>query len=135
MPKQIPVANELTRPFWDAVNEKRLVVQHCKSCNRNQYPPEAVCAQCESAQNLEWKEVKGQGHIIGYIVIHDSRIRRIQADQPLNMAVVSLDEDPHLNFLSHLPGTPVDQVPVGDPVQLIFEEVAPGQLIHEWKVV
>jgi hypothetical protein len=25
-------------------------------------------------------------------------------------------------------------VPVGAPVEVTFEEVAPGQLIHEWRV-
>ena len=135
MPKLVPVANELTKPFWDAVNQKRLVVQNCKVCSRKQYPPEATCAECGSNKNLEWCEVAGRGKIIGYIVVHDSRIRVLQADQPFNMAVVALEEDPALNFLSHLPGTPVDQVPVGASVQAYFEEVAPGQLIHEWKVV
>ena len=29
MPKVIPVPDELGKPFWDAVNEKRLVLQNC----------------------------------------------------------------------------------------------------------
>ena len=29
MPKLIPVADEVGKPFWDAVNEKRLVLQNC----------------------------------------------------------------------------------------------------------
>jgi hypothetical protein len=37
--------------------------------------------------------------------------------------------------LSNLPGTPVDEVPVGAPVEVVYEEVAPGQLIQEWRVV
>lgn len=79
--------------------------------------------------------MNGRGKISGYIVIHDSRIKQLQADQPLNMAVISLDDDPGINFLSSLPGVPVDEVPVGASVQVEFEEVAPGQLIHEWRVV
>ncbi len=67
--------------------------------------------------------------------MHDSRIKRLQADQPFNIAVIQLEEDPAIKFYSHLPGTPVDQVPVGGKIQVHFEEVAPGQLIHEWKVV
>jgi len=34
-----------------------------------------------------------------------------------------------------LPGTAVDDVPVGAPVELVFEESANGQKIPEWKVV
>jgi len=135
LPKLIPVPDEVSKPFWDAVNERRLVMQSCKTCNRMQYPPEKACSECGSTQNLEWREVNGRGKISGYIVIHDSRIRQIQADQPINMAVIALDDDPTLNFLSNLPGVPVDEVPVGASVQVEFEEVAPGQLIHEWRVV
>ncbi len=135
MPKPIPVPDELTKPFWDACNEKRLVVQNCTACNKLQYPPQARCTTCRSDAHIEWKQVQGRGHILEYIVIYDSRIKPLQQDQPINFAVITLDEDPGLNFLSNLPGTPVDQVPVGAPVEVVFEPAGPGQLIHEWRVV
>ena len=49
MPKTIPVANELTKPFWDAVNEKRLVLQHCDDCGKLQYPIRPKCWHCGAA--------------------------------------------------------------------------------------
>ncbi len=134
MPKPIPVPDALSQPFWDAVNERRLVVQNCTACNRMQYPPEPRCARCGSPQYLEWREVKGRGRIQGYCVMHDSRIMQLQANQPFNIAVIELEEDPDIKFLSHLPGTPPDEVPVGATVELVFEELEPGRLIHEWKV-
>ena len=36
---------------------------------------------------------------------------------------------------SHLPGTPVDAVPVGARVTVIFEATANGQKVPEWQVV
>ena len=57
------------------------------------------------------------------------------ADQPLNLAVVTLDDDPRINFYSNLPGTPVRQVPLGAAVEVTFEECADGSLIHEWRAV
>jgi hypothetical protein len=135
MPKLIPVPDALSKPFWDAVNEKRLVLQNCVVCDTLQYPPRERCATCGSAETLGWKEVSGRGHISSYIVIEDGRLDRRMPDQPYNLAVVTLDEDPGINFYSNLPGTPVDQVPVGAAVEVVFEEVAPDQLIHEWRVV
>ena len=135
MPRQIPVPDELSKPFWDAVNQRKLVVQHCSACNRLQYPPEKTCPGCGSAQHLSWKETSGRGTINGYIVIHDSRMRVWWPEQPYNVAIVELEEDPTINFFSNLPGTPVDEVPVGAKVQVTFEEAGPGQLVHEWKVV
>jgi hypothetical protein len=46
-----------------------------------------------------------------------------------------LDEDPGIQMYSHLPGTPVDDVPLGADVEVIFEDSANGQKIPEWKVV
>jgi uncharacterized protein len=135
MPKVIPVPDDLSRPFWDAVNQRRLVVQNCTTCQKLQYPPRAACGACGSPQNLEWKQASGKGHISSYIVIEDGRLDRRMPDQPYNLAVVTLEEDPGINFYSNLPGTPVDQVPVGAAVEVMFEEVAPGQLIQEWRVV
>ncbi len=135
MPKVIPVPDAFSKPFWDAVNEKRLVLQHCGACDRLQYPPRVTCATCGSAEKLAWKEVNGRGHIAASIVIEDGRLERRMADQPYNLAVITLDEDPGMNFYSNLPGIPVHEVPVGAAVEVIFEEVAPGQLIHEWQVV
>ena len=130
-----PVPNDLTKPFWDACNERRLVLQNCTACDRLQYPPAQRCSKCSSADNLAWKEEQGKGHIDVYLVVRDSRIRGFREAPPINFAVITLDEDPGINFLSNLPGTPTGEVPVGAPVELIFEETNTGQLVHEWRVI
>jgi hypothetical protein len=134
MPRQVPIPDDLTKPFWDAINERRLVVQSCTDCGTLQYPPRPECQDCGSG-NLGWKETNGRGKVSGYIVIHDSRMKVWWAEQPYNVAVVQLEEDPTINFFSNLPGTPVDDVPVGASVEVMFEEVAPGKLVHDWRVL
>ena len=135
MPKPSPVPDKLSKPFWDACNEQRLIVQTCTACNRMQYPPENTCASCGSDRNLEWREVSGRGKIHGYCVMYDSRLRLLQPNQPFNIAVIELEDDPAIKFFSHLPGTPPDEVPVGARVQVEFEQSATGQLVPEWRVV
>jgi uncharacterized OB-fold protein len=57
-------------------------------------------------------------------------------DQPYNVAIIQLEEDPGIQFFSNLPGTPANEVPVGASVEVVFVEgAAPGQLIPEWRVV
>lgn len=136
MPKQSPVPEDVDRGFWEACNEDRLVIQNCTACDRLQHPPQAACPQCGSADNLEWKPVSGRGTIYSYSVIYDSPIASLQADQPYNCAVIALDEDPGIKMLSHLPGTPVDEVPIDAAVQVVFEPTqATGQKVPEWQVV
>ena len=63
MPKLIPVPDALSKPFWDAVNQRRLALQHCTACDRLQDPPQPACQYCNSAAGLTWKEVAGRGRI------------------------------------------------------------------------
>ncbi len=135
MAKQGVVPDELTQPFWDAANAGRLVIQNCQACNRLQHPPVPTCRQCRSGENLEWKEMSGRGKIYNYGVVYDCPVKLLQADQPFNVAVIMLDEDPGIQMYSHLPGTPVDEVPVGASVEVIFEATANGQKVPEWRVV
>jgi len=135
--KQTPIPDELTGPFYKALNEGKLVVQSCNACNKLQHPPKPVCAKegCGSS-DLTYKEVSGRGSIYNYGVVYDCPIRVLQEDQPFNVAVITIEEDVDIQFYSHLPGTPVDDVPIGGAVQMIAEDTAGGdQKIVEWKVV
>jgi uncharacterized OB-fold protein len=135
MAKQGVVPDALTQPFWDAANEERLVIQNCQACNRLQHPPAPRCGQCGSGDSLQWKEMGGRGKIYNYGVVYDCPVRLLQEDQPFNVAVIMLDEDPGIQMYSHLPGTPVDEVPVGARVEVVFEVTANGQKVPEWRVV
>ena len=135
MAKQGVVPDALTQPFWDAANEGRLVIQHCHTCNRLQHPPAPTCQQCGSRDHLAWQEMSGRGTIYNYGVVYDCPVRLLQQAQPFNVAVIMLDEDPGIQMYSHLPGAPVDAVPVGARVEVIFEATANGQKVPEWRVV
>jgi uncharacterized OB-fold protein len=129
-----PVPNDVTKPFWDACNKRQLVLQNCTACERLHYPPAQKCSKCGS-DKMVWKEVQGRGHIDVYFVIRDSRIRGFRSAQPVNFAVITLDQDPGINFLSNLPGRAAGDVPDRAPVEVMFEETSTGQLIPEWRVV
>ena len=135
MVKQGVIPDELTKPFWDAANEGRLIIQNCTTCNRLQHPPTPTCDQCGSGDNLDWREMSGRGKIYNYGVVFDSPVRLLQEDQPMNVAVIMLDDDPVIQMFSHLPGTPVDEVTVGASVEVVFEASANGQKVPEWRVV
>lgn len=135
MPRQSPVPEELDQPFWDACNEDRLVIQNCKMCDRLQHPPEPACWECGSADNLEWSAVSGRGKIHSYSVMYDNSVAPLQAEQPFNTAIIELEEDSELTMLSNLPGVPLDEVPIGAAVHVVFEATPEtGQKIPEWQL-
>jgi len=86
--------------------------------------------------SVEWRRLSGRGRIISRVVVHDSPTSSLIPGQPFNVAAIALDEEPEVIMLSHLPGTPVDQVPIGSAVEVIFETTsATGQKVPEWRVI
>ena len=135
MPKQSPIPDELDQPFWDACNEDRLVIQSCTDCDRLQHPPEPECFGCDSGDGLEWRELSGRGRVHSYGVVYDNTVALRIPDQPFNLVVIELEEDPALTMVSNLPGVPLDEVEIGAPVTVFFEETpATGQKIPEWRI-
>ena len=79
--------------------------------------------------------MSGRGAIHSYSVVYDTPIAELQEDQPYNVAVIELEEDPGIKMLSHLPGTPLDEVPIGAAVRVVFETTpATGQKVSEWQI-
>jgi uncharacterized OB-fold protein len=133
--KQSPIPDELDKPFYDACNEDRLVIQCCSNCNRYQFPPRRACGGCMS-DALEWRQVSGRGRIQSRVVVYDSPVSTLIPDQPFNVATIALEEEPEVLMLSHLPGVPAEEVPIGAAVEVIFEVTpATGQKVPEWRVV
>ena len=136
MPKQSPVAGEIDKPFWDACNEERLVIQYCEACDSFQHPPGETCYWCGgSSDKLTWREINGAGTIYSYSVVYDTPIAVLQPEQPFNVVVVDLDEAPGINMISHLPEVGLGEVPIGAPVRVFFETTpGNGQKIPQWQL-
>ena len=81
MPYITPAPDELSKPFWDAVQERRLIVQQCSKCNELQYPPRPRCQDCGS-EELGWKETSGKGRILTFGILEDSHLPVRAADHP-----------------------------------------------------
>ena len=137
MPKQSPVpGGDIDKPFWDACNEERLIIQHCDACDAFQHPPDGSCYWCGApGDKLSWRQIEGTGKIYSYSVVYDTPISSLQPEQPFNVVIVDLDEAPGVNVISHLAGVPVGEVPIGAPVKVWFETTpGNGQKIPQWQL-
>lgn len=63
-----PEHDSITRFFWDAAAEGRLVMQRCGSCKQLQYPPEVCCVRCQTTE-LEHVQVSGRGTLFSYAIV------------------------------------------------------------------
>jgi hypothetical protein len=71
--------------------------------------------------NLEWIKASGKGKVFSYTVIRVPPHPGFSADIPYIVAIIELDEGPHL--MSNLIGCKIEDVRVNMPVNTVFDDV------------
>lgn len=120
--KPVPQPDSVTGTFWQAARQGRLVIQRCLNCGAHQFYPQASCRGCLS-EDLEWVDAKGKGTIYTYTVVHRAPSRPFEPDVPYTVALVDLDEG--CRMLSNIVEAGPEEVRVGMPVEIVFEEITP----------
>jgi uncharacterized OB-fold protein len=127
-----PLADAITLPWWQAAAEHRLVVQRCSSCQHTRHPPAPVCPECRSPDS-DWKELSGRGEVYTYTLVH----RPIAAGQelPYVIAVISLEDAGGVRIISNLVGVEPEQVEIGMPVEVVWEDMSEDLAIPRFRPV
>ncbi len=120
--KPLPRITPENRPFWDATRRHELRLQRCGDCGRFRYPPAPVCPGCLS-ETTEWAPVSGRGTVSTWVVFHRRYFDAFADDIPYNVVQVQLDEGPRLT--ANLVGVPNDEITIGMPVEVVFDDVTP----------
>jgi uncharacterized OB-fold protein len=116
----LPSITPLTRPFWDAAAQGRLLLPRCKACTRHFFRPEVACTHCFST-DWAWADASGRGTLYSYTVLHRPPAPGFPV--PLVLAVVELDEGPCL--FTNLVGVAPEDIRIGMALRVRFEQVAP----------
>ena len=130
MNKPLPEIEDLTRPFWDAVQRERLLIQRCADCDTWVWHPRAWCSACYGP-NLPWTPVSGRGVVHTYSVVHYAPIPGYADEAPYVLATVRLDEGPQL--MTNLVGCAWQDAAIGLPVQVCFEARAGGFKVPQFR--
>lgn len=89
----LPLTDEVTRPWWDATRERRLVLQRCAGCGAYQHYPRPICLAC-AGDEVAFVAAAGTGTVQSYTVVH--RAPSPAFDPPYVVALVRLAEGPVL---------------------------------------
>jgi hypothetical protein len=106
-----------TKPFWDAAREGQLVVQRCTDCGHLRFPPHPGCPECHGLASA-WKAVSGGASLWSFVVVHGPTLPAFQDRVPFPVAVVTLDEAPHLRMVGNLVSAPQAAINSLDPARL-----------------
>ncbi len=68
MSRTLPPVTTLSEPWFAGCRAGRLRLQHCADCQRFQFYPRILCADCGS-RALAWRDSSGLGRIASFTVV------------------------------------------------------------------
>ena len=119
--KPLPDVNKF-KEFWEGCKQHKLMVQRCKSCGTYQWYPRLMCGNCGSF-DVEWSELKGQGKVYSYVIVHRPPMAAFKDDVPYTNVIVEMDDVPYIRMQARLIDCPPEEVKIGMPVESVFEDV------------
>lgn len=119
--KALPQATPETAPYWEGCKQHELRIQRCNDCNQFYFYPRPYCPNCLSA-NTEWRTVSGRGTLHTYVISYRAA-PGFEDETPYVIAVVKLDEGPHL--MSNIVNVDVkpENLHADMPVEVVFVDV------------
>lgn len=110
-----PPINELSRPYWDAAAQGRLVLQCCAACGKTRHYPRLLCDHCFSDATT-WRAASGRGKLHSWTVSHHAFHPAFKDELPYVLVTVDLDEG--VRALGRWQGPA--EMTIGQPVQGVF---------------
>jgi len=121
----VPIPDERSAAYWAAAADHVLVLAQCTRCGRRVHPPGVVCTQClDPDADFEFTPADGHGTVRSWTVIRDSFLPGFAV--PFVLVDVELDEQPGLRMIGRLIDGPDAALRLGDRVDTVFEDIAPG---------
>ncbi len=127
-----PAGNMDTKPFWDYCKQHELRVQRCTRCGAYRFHPVPVCYKCQSFE-YEWVKSSGRGEVYSRIVVHHPAHAATRDMVPYNVVIVELEDCGGTRLISNVIDTPNDDVRIGMPVELVWEDFNPEVSLYRFK--
>jgi uncharacterized protein len=117
--KPVPTPTHETRPYWEGCKAHELRIQCCAECGNNQFLPRLYCTKC-FGERVEWVKASGRATVLSFTIVRRPVSPAFAGDVPYVVALVTLDEGPTL--MTNIIGCPPEQVAIGMPVVVTFED-------------
>jgi len=119
----VPSIDEHNRHFFESARQGRLELPRCDNCGSFHTYFEPWCNKC-SHQGVHWEKLSGRGKIWANCRFHKVYFKAFEEDAPYNVAMVELEEGPHLiTNIVGLPTGALSEMPIGMEVEAVFEPV------------
>ncbi|MBC7710909.1 MAG: OB-fold domain-containing protein [Rhizobacter sp.] len=121
--KPLPDITDLTRPFWTAAKNGKLVLQKCQRCATFNFHPKPWCIECGSRE-LQWTAAKPSGTVYSYTVSRTVAMNSPAwaAEMPLILCLIDLDDGARL--YGQVTGCRAEDIRIGMRVDVHFEDIS-----------
>ncbi len=130
--KPLPKLNPDVKPFWDGCKNHELRFQKCQACGHVLWPPSIICPKCYTRE-IQWIIAGGHGIIYTYAVYHIAYHIGFANDLPYVVAIVELDEGPHL--LTNIIDCNPQEIRCGMDVTVAWDDVTPEITLPKFRPV
>ncbi|HVW41146.1 MAG TPA: OB-fold domain-containing protein [Amycolatopsis sp.] len=110
--------------FWTGGADGRLMIHRCRGCGTWFHPPAPVCRACGSLE-VGAEQASGRGVVASYTVNVQPWI---PGAEPYIIAWVELAEQPNLRLTTNLVDIEGEDVVLGSPVEVVFEQHPDGDV-------
>lgn len=121
--KPVPEPSLDSRPYWEGLEQQKLMLQQCAGCGRTRHYPRPMCDACYSTE-VRWITASGRGTVYSWTVTHQPFNPGFRDELPMVLATVDLEEG--VRMLAHLREVAPEQVRIGLPVKVEFERAREG---------
>lgn len=128
--KPLPRGEGYHGEFYEFCRQHELRFQQCSDCGSWRHMPRECCNRCGSF-DWSWQRSGGTGVVFSWTIIHRALHPGFADELPYAAVVVELDEG--VRLVSSVVGIAADELRIGLPVEVVFDDVSPDTTLHKFR--
>jgi hypothetical protein len=130
--KPLPIPSAESKPYWDGLRERKLMMPRCDDCKGWWFPPSLLCPHCNS-KAWSWTQTSGRARIFSYVVYHRVYHPAFAQEVPYAVAVIELDEGPRM--ISNVIDIAPDKLECDMRVEVAYQPVTDAITLAKFRPV
>lgn len=128
----LPTVCPETKPFWDACNDSKFLIQKCRDCGKPQYHYRAFCSHCWS-DAVDDVAIAGEGTVWTFSVVNRNLTPAFASWGRYAVGVVEVPEG--VKIVTKIETDDPDSLRIGASVRLTFARGDNDQSIPFFRTV
>ena len=128
--RPLPRRRGMAGEFYEYCKKHELRFQRCTGCGTWRHVPRDMCAKCGSF-NWEWAQSSGKGTLFSWTTVMQPMLPQFADRVPYSPVVIEMDEG--VRILSELVDVPNEELRLGLPVEVVFDDVTPEVTLPKFR--